>query len=156
MIFSPRNNNNQQLEKNKMAKPRLQIVIDIDPSQKPTHPIVIPPDTAVPPEIWGGADEGFPTPPIQIPHPPLVIWGPGDPRPQPPIELPPEAKPEPVPPGIWGGGGEGFPTPPIVIPPDQAPPKNFYVVYYDKEESEWKAISFVPGGKPPTTPGPKR
>jgi len=85
----------------------------------PTHPIA---PGGKPPGIWGGPPlypdqglpgqppfpsqgPGFPTPPIYLPPvqpggPPLVIWGPGDPRPQPPIHLPPEPPDvSPAPPG---------------------------------------------------------
>lgn len=72
---------------------------------------------AQPPGIWGGGNEGFPTPPIPIypggtPNPP-GIWGPNDPRPGwglpgggggPPTELP-ENPEEPKPPPPGGGWG---------------------------------------------------
>jgi hypothetical protein len=51
----------------------------------PAHPIYLPPG------IWGGANEPFPTPPIVIPKPP-------DPFPEPPAE---GTKPPP-PEGGWG------------------------------------------------------
>lgn len=87
------------------------------------YPIPLPPDV-VPPEIWGGANEPFPTPPIYLPvlpdkpddRPPLGIWGgANEPFPTPPIYIPVK------PPvggdwGTWGGAGEPFPTPPIYIP----------------------------------------
>jgi hypothetical protein len=46
--------------------PEHPIVIPLPPiDAKPEHPIVLPPQ--IPPGIWGGANEGFPTQPIVIP-----------------------------------------------------------------------------------------
>lgn len=53
------------------------------------------PEVPQPPGIWGGGSQPFPTPPINMPRPPL---------------------------GIWGGGNAPMPTPPIVIPPDALAP----------------------------------
>jgi hypothetical protein len=57
--------------------PEHPIVIPLPPLDvKPEHPIVLPPQQ--PPGIWGGANEGFPTPPIVIPpmddKPKLIDW----------------------------------------------------------------------------------
>lgn len=75
------------------------VIVPPDPSDppRPAHPIVIPP------QIWGGANEPFPTHPIVLP--PSSI-SPGVP-----------AHPIVLPPVIWGGGNEPFPTPPIYLPP---------------------------------------
>ena len=93
----------------------------LDMSLHPEHPIVLPPEPSPPLVIWGPTDPR-PTPPIVIPpqlpgepgEPPLVIWGgANEPFPTPPIFLPPQ----PVPPlEIWGGANEPFPTPPIYLP----------------------------------------
>jgi hypothetical protein len=80
------------------------------PQPGPSHPIVVPPG------IWGGSGEPFPTPPIYIPIPP-----PGSEAPSQPINEPPTDSPYwmqvflpnvgwvwaiiPKPPS--GGGGEG-------------------------------------------------
>lgn len=47
-----------------------------------------------PPQIWGGGNQPFPTPPIHL--------GPGGGNP----------------PGIWGGGNVPMPSPPIYLPPN--------------------------------------
>jgi hypothetical protein len=148
----------------------------------PTHPIVIPPGSELPPlDIWGGKPPPFvdiggpgaqpkPEHPIVLPPdgPPLVIWGgaplphPGHPiapggtppKPAHPIVIPPDAQP--VPPGIWGGGNVPFPEHPIVIPPGVDLPEKFTVIVYHEESGKWVAIDFVPGGKPPSSAGPKR
>jgi hypothetical protein len=73
---------------------------------------------AQPPGIWGGGNEPFPTPPIQLP--PWAggwqpgIWGPTDPRPTQPIYWPgfPHWPPQPMPPDP---PDPGTPKPP---PPD--------------------------------------
>lgn len=70
-----------------------------------------PPSPGEPPGIWGGAGEGFPTPPIVIippekpGQPPVVIW-PSPGHPEHPIFMPP---------GIWPS--PGHPAHPIVRPP---------------------------------------
>lgn len=56
----------------------------------------------------------FPSHPINLPPeagggPPLVIWGPNDPRPTPPIEIP-DLPDEITPPPAQGGGGEPVPV----------------------------------------------
>jgi hypothetical protein len=118
---------------------------------------------------WGGAGEPFPTPPIAGPGrppwwgmaqdpgygvpgtpkpPPLVIWGPGDPRPTLPIAgwdpgsgAFPTPKPPQPPLGIWGGANEPFPTPPIAEPPwgwGNAPPKPTQPPATDLGPVDWK------------------
>ena len=99
-----------------MPRSILAIITEIDPSLHPSHPIVLPPETPVPPlEIWGGAPPTYPD--IGGPQP--------QPRPEHPIVIPPEATP--LPPTIWPNPPEGsapLPEHPIVIPPippDQPP-----------------------------------
>jgi hypothetical protein len=156
------------IERKEEMKSMLAIITEVagGAGLKPSHPIVIPPGSTVPPGIWGGAGEPFPTNPIVIPPdgPPIIIWGGppsyvdiGGPAPQPkpehPIVIPPGIPTEPVPPGFWGGTAEPFPTPPIVIPPGSDLPKKFTVIV--KTDEGWVKMDFVPGGKPPTTSGPK-
>jgi hypothetical protein len=120
----------------------------------PSHPIVIPPGGQSPPRPDQSLPP-FPTNPIVIPpggawpgSPPLVIWGPGDPRPQPPIA------------GIGPGGGfpgEGQPPGGGQKPPGFAG----NLPAQDPTGSGW-VYAFVPGygwmwcqvPKPPTTEGP--
>ena len=97
---------------------------------KPTHPIYIPPDEITPspptaehPIYWPIVpDNSLPDvePPTGggEPQPPLVIWGPNDPRPTPPIYIPIEP-----PPAVEGG--PPVPTHPIYIPvyPDNSLPE---------------------------------
>jgi hypothetical protein len=152
---------------------------------KPSHPIVIPPDSELPPlEIWG--DIEMPEHPIVLPpdSPPLVIWGDIE-LPTHPIVIPPDAQP--VPPEVWPGpgkpthpiapgGSSGTPTHPIapgggpahpivfppeithpiVIPPGSDLPDKFTVIVYNEETGSWVSVDFVPGGKPPSTAGPKK
>lgn len=103
--------------------------------------------------------------------PPLIIWGPGDPRPTLPIAgwnpgsgtwpIPPA--PEQPPDGYWGAGG-GMPTNPIAEPPwgwgNPAPqppvdvtPK-FDVKYIWTAETGWMTV-IVPTG-PTVTPSKKK
>jgi hypothetical protein len=133
----------------------------------PEHPIVLPPGTALPPGIWPNPPEGsvrpehpIVLPPETEPVPPGIWPNPPEgtaPIPGHPIVIPP-TPPDGPPVTIWPTPPEGsvLPEHPIVIPPGEAPPKNFVVIVYDPASGEWKKMSFVPGGKPPTTPGPKR
>jgi hypothetical protein len=170
-----------------MSKSILAIITHITARQdgKPSHPIVLPPDSTTPPGIWGGAGEGWPEHPIVLPPdgPPLVIWGdinvpthpiviPPNHTPVPPEVWPPSGKPtHPIAPGgstgtpthpIAPGGGPSHPIVfppeiqhPIVIPPGVDLPDKFTVIVYHEESGKWVAVDFVPGGKPPTTGGPK-
>jgi hypothetical protein len=111
----------------------------------PTHPIYIPPDGIVPvpptPEhpIYFPIhpDNTLPDVPGTEPptEPPLVIWGPDDPRPSPPIYIPiqpPEGPPaylpvypwHPISPGYGFGDIGAFPGDPGYTPPtgSGAPP----------------------------------
>lgn len=106
----------------------------------------------VPPGIWGGSNEGFPTHPIAPGGPPPGIWpgpgplphpehpiAPGGPPPKPahPIELPP--------PSIWPPGpGVDFPAHPIVIPDPGNPviPPGTLINWktYWSEETGWVVV----------------
>jgi hypothetical protein len=105
----------------------------------PAHPIVIPPED-LPPGIWGGGNEPFPTPPIVIPQPPgggppIGIWpNPGHPAHPIVIPLPPiDAKPEhPIVLPPPDSGLPVFPSHPIVIPPETPPDREPLI--------EWHAV----------------
>lgn len=69
--------------------------------------------------IAGLSVGGGPVYPPDQPSPPLIIWGPGDPRPGwwvPGAPGDPNYKPEPLPPEIWGPD-DPRPTVPIAEPP---------------------------------------
>jgi hypothetical protein len=110
----------------------------VDEDAHPEHPIYYPVYPAHPIEIP-------PTPPSGGEKPEHPIYYPV--YPAHPIVLPPE-KPPTIP-GLK-------PEHPIYLPPDQGTPQQFYVMVADPATHEYKAMSFVPGGKPPTSPGPKR
>jgi hypothetical protein len=102
----------------------------------PSHPIVLPPP---PPVVWPGP--GKPTHPIVIPdpptEPPLVIWGPNDPRHSQPIYWP------------------GYPNwPPTGTPPTPPPDKWYW--HYCSNELGWVLVPPGGGGKPQPTPGMHR
>jgi hypothetical protein len=137
------------------------------PDAHPEHPIVLPPGTALPPGIWPNPPEGsvlpehpIVLPPDSVPVPPGIWPNPpeGSVLPEHPIVIPP-TPPDGPPVTIWPNPPEGtapIPEHPIVIPPGDDLPKNFVVIIYDSSSGEWKKISFVPGGKPPSVPEPKR
>lgn len=122
----------------------------------PTHPIVIPPNPQPPLVIWG-PDDPRPTPPIFLPPqtpgepptPPVHIWGPTDPRPTPPIFIPPQ------PPQIWGPG-DPRPTPPIYIPPSEPgeEPKPPLILWGPNDPRPTPPIYLPPQvpGQPPQPP----
>lgn len=100
--------------------------------------------------------------------PPLVIWGPGDPRPTLPIAgwkpgsgtFPPTT--EPLPPTIWGPG-DPRPTVPIAEPPwgwgnpAPVPPVDdtrFKITYVWTPETGWMTV-IVPTG-PTVTPSKRK
>jgi hypothetical protein len=121
------------------------------------YPVPIPPDV-VPPGIWGGANEPFPTPPIYIPvQPPGHIWGgANEPFPTPPIYIPVPRPPDGGPGddlGIWGGANEPFPTPPIYLPirPGDGPPELPDLPPWNGLTDEQKEAlrSFLEGNLPP-------
>ena len=105
--------------------------------------------------------------------PPLVIWGPGDPRPTLPIAgwnpgtgawpKPPEPPTEP-PPGFWGPN-DPRPTPPIAEPPwgwgspppvpEVDPVKGWAMKYGWTESTGWFVFA-VPTGPVPTPSKGKR
>jgi hypothetical protein len=157
-----------------MSKSILAIITEVarNSNGRPSHPIVIPPDSVLPPlDIWG--DIEMPEHPIVLPpgSPPLVIWGDIN-VPAHPIVIPPDHTP--LPPEIWPGPGKpthpiapgGGPSHPIVFPPEiQHPivvppgvpvPEKFTVIVYNEETGNWVKMDFVPGGKPPTSGGPKK
>lgn len=99
----------------------------------PTHPIVLPPvypSHPIPP---------VPTHPIVIPNPPteppLIIWGPNDPRPSLPIYWP------------------GYPNWPPTQPSPQPPPDKWYW-HYCSAELGWVLVPPGGGGKPQPMPTP--
>jgi len=100
---------------------------------RPTHPIVLPPEA-------GG--DPHPEHPIYIPEPPLIIWGPNDPRPTPPIVIVPPTEPG-EPPQV------SFP---IELPPDSADLTciQIYVPGTTPSNGYWQWICFKPatGGAP--------
>lgn len=120
------------------------------PGPWPTPPIHIPQPPLV---IWGGGNQPFPTPPIYMPpangQPPVIIWGPPGPWPTPPIHIPIV----PVPPfDIWGPN-DPRPTPPIHIPPS-------HIIWGGANEPFPTPPIYIPGGgiRPPLIvwgpPGP--
>jgi hypothetical protein len=110
----------------------------------PTHPIVLPP--AQPPkpthpiELPPGS-QPHPEHPIVIPNPPteppLVIWGPGDPRPSLPITWP------------------GYPNWPPTQPSPTPPPNEWYW-HYCSNELGWVLVPPGGGGKPQPMPGMRK
>jgi hypothetical protein len=112
--------------------PEHPIYIPIEPppteSGVPSHPIYIEikPEHPITYPPEGGGAPVYPAHPITIPEPP-------------PIGTIPGLKPE----------------HPIYLPPSEPAPQNFYVMVADPATHQYVAMSFVPGGKPPTTPEPK-
>lgn len=104
--------------------------------------------------------------------PPLVIWGPGDPRPTLPIAgwnpgtgaWPKPPAPTEPPDGFWGAGS-GMPSNPIAEPPwgwgnpppkpDVPPPPQWTVKYGWTETTGWFVFA-VPNGPVPTPSKAKR
>lgn len=110
-----------------------------DPGAHPEHPIYYPPgmNSPRPPGIWGGGNEGFPTPPM----------APGGPPPHPAHPIPPNIWPDPLPPN---GGGE---------PPDgEKPPSGELPQVLDwhtvwTEEYGWALIGVQQTGVAPSAVG---